>query len=55
MTDQLTLNFFRNRGPVFLETEIVSIGKDIPLDLFMQLHHIAFFMELMERKNGKVL
>ena len=56
MTEQLTLNFpNRKEGPVLLETAVVSIDKDIPLDVFMQLHHIAFFMEYMERKDGKVL
>ena len=41
--------------PTLIDTRVVTISKDIPLDLFMQLHHIAFFMEYMERKDGKVL
>lgn len=43
-------------GVVPLETIIVSPTKDIPLDVFKQLHRIACFIEIAERlPDGRVL
>ena len=39
-----------------IETIVVGVNKEIPLDVFKQFHHIAYFMELMERlPDGRVV
>ncbi len=39
-----------------IETVVVGVNKEMPLDVFKQFHHIAYFMELMERlPNNRVI
>jgi len=39
-----------------IETIVITPTKEIPLKVFKQLHHLAYFMELMERlPDGKIL
>lgn len=39
-----------------IETAVITPTKDMPLEVFKKLHHIAYFMELMERlPDGRVL
>ena len=53
MTDQLTLNFPKKEGPVLLETRVVSINKDIPLDVFMQLPTLPFSWNTWSVRTGR--
>ena len=53
MVKQLEFNFTRT-SPI--ETVIVEPTKEMPLEVFKRLHHIAYFMEFMERlPDGKVV
>ena len=53
MNGQLTFDFEKKE---IIETMIVSPTKQMPLKVFKQLHHIAYFMEIMDRlPNGKVV
>lgn len=39
-----------------IETVVITPTKEMPLEVFKQLHHLAYFMELMERlPDGKIL
>ncbi len=39
-----------------IETVVIAIKPEMPLDAFLQLHHLTFFMELMERlPDGRVV
>lgn len=39
-----------------LETHVIKINKECPLDVFRYLHRLAYFTELMERTgDGKVI
>lgn len=39
-----------------IETVIITPTKEMPLEVFKQLHHLAYFMELMERlPDGEIL
>lgn len=51
--NQLEFDFLQT-API--ETVVITPSKEMPLDVFKHLHHIAYFMELMERlADGKVL
>ena len=53
MEAQLTFHFDKKE---IIETVIVEPTKEMPLEVFKQLHHIAYFMELMERQpDGRIL
>lgn len=52
MTPQLEL--FKFKEPI--ETVVIAVKPEMPLEAFLQLHHLAFFMELMERlPDGRVV
>lgn len=39
-----------------IETVVITPTKEMPQDIFLELHRIAFYMELMERLNdGRVV
>ena len=39
-----------------IETVVITPTKDMPFEVFKQCHHLAYFMELMERlPDGRVL
>lgn len=49
--EQLLLNFDMSEA---IETVVITPTKEMPLDVFKQLHHLAYFMELMEKlSDGK--
>ena len=53
MNIQLEFDFTKT-SPI--ETEIIEPTKEMPLDVYKKLHHIAYFMEFMERlPDGKVI
>lgn len=48
------LDLFDSSEPI--ETGVITPTKEMPLELFRVCHHLAFFMELMERlPDGRVL
>ncbi len=53
LQNQLEFDFLRAE---VIETVVIEVTKEMPLDVFKQLHHIAYFMELMERlPDGRVV
>lgn len=51
--NQLLLDFDTSEA---IETVIITPTKEMPLEVFKQLHHLAYFMELMEKlPDGKRL
>jgi len=54
MKEDYQLNLFDKTKPI--ETVVIQPTKDMPLDVFKQCWHLAYFMELMERlPDGRVL
>ena len=52
MNSQLTI--FDKKEPI--ETVVIIPTKEMPLEVFLRLHRLAYFMELMERtSDGKVI
>lgn len=51
MTEQSTFDFLQTEP---IETVFITPTKEMPFDVFKQFHHIAYFMELMEKlPDGK--
>lgn len=48
------LDLFDKKQPI--KTVVITPTKEMPLDVFMYCHRLAFFMELMERlPDGRVM
>lgn len=50
---QLIFDFLKTE---IIETVVIEVNKEMPFEVFKELSHIAYFMELMERlPDGRVV